>query len=677
MADLLIELSIAIHKHAMYPAGHPSLKPAATSVSDRMQELLHTRSSLSIGVARNQLVIEGVATDPTNPVLSDLASRLHNHHLGAITFNLGVTDFEIERFLQVVAVDAQREGQPLGLGPASKRQAQPHIHLYPVAYDRLQLTEDEAFATQASSVEERKAREARTRAARLWVGLAQAAMATDDEDVDAEPAVVAKAISDHQRSRAYDQVIVGYLLQIADELKTAGGQDALALKNRMTKLVSHLDRQTLQLLLDMGGDAKQRHRFLLDASQGMSVDAVIRLAHAASQTERQTISDSLLRILEKLAQHAESGSGTRRQQAEQSIRDQMAELIRDWSLLDPNPDEYTEALQRMTRSGPMFRVSPERIHKPEAERIVQMALEVNVTGPAVSRAVGQLVSGHQVKWLVDTVNTSEHQEAAGAIWRDLATKHRLAEILKAEPLDIEALDGLLPKLGADAAEPMLEALMESESRQTRRVLLDRLRDMGHAVAPLAVARLADSRWYVQRNMLAIIAELPQLPEGFRPGDFFEHPDDRVRREALRLMLRQPSWRERAMCRALADPDDRTVRLALSAAMDHCPKSALPLVVSKATSGTTEDQRVTAIRVLGATKAAQALEVLLQLTAPRKKMLRTKLPPKTPEYLAALRELQRFRDEPRVRPVLLAAARSRDGEVVAAATRRRTPTEDDS
>jgi hypothetical protein len=655
----------------MYPSGHPSLKPAATSVGDRMQELLQTRPSLSIGVARSQLVIEGVATDPANPVLSDLAHRLHNHHLGAITFNRGVTDFEIEQFLQLVAVDAQRDGQPLGLGPSSKRQAQPHINLYPVAYDRLQLTEEEEFAKGDTPLEERKAREARTRAAQLWVGLAQAAMATEDADFDAEPAVVAKAISDHQRSRAYDQVIVGYLLQIADELKSAGGQDAVALKNRMTKLVSHLDAQTLQLLLSMGGDAGQRHRFLLDASQGMSVDAVIKLAHAASQTEQQTISDSLLRILEKLAQHAETGSGMRRKNAEQSVRDQISELIRDWSLLDPNPDEYTEALQRMARSGPMFRVAPERIHKPEAERIVQMALEINVTGPAVSRAVGQLVSGHQVKWLVDTVNTSGQQEAAAAIWRDLATKNRLAEILKAEPLDVEALDGLLPKLGADAAEPMLEALMESESRQTRRVLLDRLRDMGHAVAPLAVARLADSRWYVQRNMLAIIAELPRLPEGFRPGDFFEHPDDRVRREALRLMLRQPTWRERAICRALADPDDRTVRLALSAAMDDCPKSALPLVVSKATSGVNEDQRVTALRVLGATKTKQALDVLLQIAAPRKKMLRTKLPPKTPEFLAALRELQRFREDPRVRPVLAAAAASRDHDIVAAAMRRRS------
>ena len=35
LADFLIELSIALHKHAMYPEGHPSLAPAAAGVTRR------------------------------------------------------------------------------------------------------------------------------------------------------------------------------------------------------------------------------------------------------------------------------------------------------------------------------------------------------------------------------------------------------------------------------------------------------------------------------------------------------------------------------------------------------------------------------------------------------------------------------------------------------------------
>src|SRR5437879_13526015 len=87
LADFLIELSIALHKHAMYPEGHPSLAPAAAGVTRRAELLLEDRSTLSLGVARQQLVIEGVATDAKNPVLSELAGRLHRHHLGAVTLD--------------------------------------------------------------------------------------------------------------------------------------------------------------------------------------------------------------------------------------------------------------------------------------------------------------------------------------------------------------------------------------------------------------------------------------------------------------------------------------------------------------------------------------------------------------------------------------------------------------
>lgn len=676
LSDLLIELSIAIHKHAMYPPGHPSLGPAATNVTGRLDDLLRTRQSLAIGVARKQLVIEGVATDSKNPVLTDLAGRLHAHHLGAVSFAKGVTPFEVESFLKAVAVDAEREATPLGLRPTSERNAIPHVNLYPVAYDRLQLVDDDEVE---KGQDTRATREARTRSAQLWVGLARAAMALDelgdDEDFDemhAEPSLVARAIQEQKRGTAYDQVIVGYLLQIADEVKNAGGTDALQLKNRMTKLVSHLDPGTLRKLLEMGGDRGQRSKFLMDASAGMSVDAVIKLAHAASQTREQGISHSMLRILQKLAHHAEAGAAVRRQIAEQSVRDHISELISEWSLSDPNPDEYTLALQRMARASPMFRVSTESAFRPDAKRVVQMALEVNVSGPAVLHAANELVESHQFEWLDSIMAEAQAPDVQNAIWKDLATEDRLEDILAADPIDVELLDGILPRLGMEAAEPMMEALIASESRQARRVLLDRLIEMGRMVAPLAVARLADSRWYVQRNMLAIIGELDEIPEGFHADDFFRHPDERVRREAFHIMFHHDALRERAICRAVADPDPRNARLGLAAALDDCPKAAMPLIVSRVMSGDSSSElKEAAIRVLGRVGDGASLDILLGLIEPRRSMLRMRLPAKTPEYLAALRAVQPSRDQPRVRAALRAAARSRDPEIVSAATKRET------
>ena len=105
LADFLIELSIGLHKNAIYPPGHPLLEGATSGISRRLEALLANRASLSLGVARQQLIIEGVATEETNPVLRDLAARLHRHHLGAVKFTAGVTGDEVADALATSAVD--------------------------------------------------------------------------------------------------------------------------------------------------------------------------------------------------------------------------------------------------------------------------------------------------------------------------------------------------------------------------------------------------------------------------------------------------------------------------------------------------------------------------------------------------------------------------------------------
>lgn len=314
LSDFLIEFSIALHKHAIYPEGHPSLGPAAASVTNRLIRLLEARGTLSLGVARNQFVIEGVATDAKNPVLRDLAGRLHRHHLGAITFRRGVSMQELRHALVLLAAEADRTDQPLGLGPPTQLGQWKHVQLYPVTYERLELLGDERASTHDDT-----GRQARTRAAQLWIGLARAALAAEDAEAPelsrTEPTAVARAIDEHARGSAYDQVIVGYLLQMAEELR-AGGGETMELKRRLSSLVQSLDKATLVRLLEMGGDRAQRRTFLLSAAQGMSVDAVIDLVRAASEGKQaQYISDSLLRMLQKLAQHADAG-GARRHVAE-------------------------------------------------------------------------------------------------------------------------------------------------------------------------------------------------------------------------------------------------------------------------------------------------------------------------------------------------------------------------
>jgi HEAT repeat protein len=280
----------------------------------------------------------------------------------------------------------------------------------------------------------------------------------------------------------------------------------------------------------------------------------------------------------------------------------------------------------------------------------------------VDSAIQSLIGRGELSWVLGALAETKAAKLSGAVQTQVAAPETLERVLTKEPLDTTALDLVLGRIGIDAARPMLNALIASESSHTRRVLLDRLVGLGEPVGELAVQHLDDARWFVQRNMLVILAGLPNRPAGFNAADFLQHADSRVRREAIRMLLAEPDRRERAICHAVADGDARTVRLGLSAAIERCPETAVPLVVSRTTGENPRDIRVLAIKALGASGNRVALETLLKLVAPRRKLFRSKAPPRTPEYLAALAALHQYATHPAARHALAEAAKSSDAEV---------------
>jgi hypothetical protein len=661
LADFLIELSIGLHKHAMYPEGHPSLAPAAERVAQRLTPLVADRGSLSLGVARDQLVIEGVATDSKNPVLADLAGRLHRHHLGAVTFRRGCDAAQIRDCLATIAVEADRTGQPLGLGPSAQLTAWSDITLYSLTYDALELV----GGPEREQGEEEEA-DARTRADQLWVGLARAALASDTEDdpesepTSTDPGIVARAIDQHAGGTAYDQVIVGYLLKIAEELRTSKGGEAAALKKRVSKLVSSLDDRTKGRLLDMGGDRMQRQRFMLNASEGMTLDAVVDLVKAWAGAEQQDISHSLVRMLEKLSRHAEESDGERRQVADASLREQVRDLVQGWGLADPNPGAYSQSLEAMSRHRSEFAAPKKDRFLPEPQRFLEMALEVDTPGERVFRAIDQLVEQGRLSWVIQRLEEAEAPRVVPAVWDYIGGGTKLREMLTAQNLNSETLDAVVERMGIACAEPMLDVLAETESTQSRRMLVDRLARFGGELGPRVVAWLDDPRWYVQRNMLSVLAELPQLPPDFNGAKFLQHADPRVRRQAVRVGLRSPTLRDRAVCSAISDSDERIVRMGLSAALESCPETAVALIVQKAVAADSEAQRLMAIQVLGSSGRPAALNALLSIAKPRRRSL-LGLKPRSwsKESIAAVRALRSFGSDQRATRVLEMAAKSRD------------------
>ena len=695
LADFLIELSIALHKNAIYPEGHPLLDGAVAGIERRLGPLLESRGTLSLGVARHQLIIEGVATDDANPLLRELAGKLHRHCLGAIRILRGVTHDELNDVLRAVGEDAWRTGRPLGAPGEGAVHQWPHVRLYPLTYAQLELLDDNDPALAGRddpAAAEGGATLARTRGAQLWIGLARAALASEHTDAgpredgqgeapppSTDPVVVARAIDEHTKDVAYDQVVVGYLLQIAEELKTKRGKEAASLQRRISRLVSTLRPETLRRLLDMGGDLPQRRRFVLDASQGLAVDAVVELVQAAADTSKQTISHSMMRLLSKFALHAEQGAVTTRPQADVALREQVQTLMQGWELADPNPDAYRRALEGLSRAAPVIETS-EQAFPPEPERLLQMSLELGLLNDALLRAAELYVARGRLPQLLGLLDAAPPTAARDATWAHVATPE-LLRTLAAEPApDFALLERLACRAGYAACGPLLDAIEDADER-TGRALADVLAAIGPDAAEAVAARLAAARWRTQRILLATLARLGASAEGVAAAarDYAHHPSPEVRREAVQLLLATPAERGAALRAAVGDTDPRIVRVALKEALAGCPVEAVAVLQGRAEEEELPAElRALAVRVVSASGAPGIADWLVSLVTGRRRLLGgVRLAAKSPEMLAALEALAgRWRGHEGVAPVLEAARSSADLELRRAASARRSRTTSD-
>ncbi len=657
LTDFLVEFSIVLHKRSMYPAGHPHLQDSADRFVRRMTALLQTRESVSLGVARHRLVIENVTTDPSNALLRDLAHRLHRHRIAAVHLKRGATLLEVERLLAALSTDPQR-----GDGPVGKRLDQvgswEHIRLRPVGYDQFAL-QDETDESEESPGQRDS-----------WVELAQLALSSegDSETDEADPLVMAEAIGRKSGEVAYDRVVLGYLARVAEEMSRnrGGAQDKLV--QRISKLIHALDSTTLQRLLEASADGFERRRFVLNASQILAAEAVLEVVEAAAQASHQTISHNLLRLLHKLAHNAESGPTAIRAAADGALRTNVAKLIEDWGLEDPNPGQYNAVLEGMARRTSAGYAMETLQLGCDPDVLLKMALELDSLGPAVYWAVEEMLSRRELVRIAECLEGAPQTATTSELWRFITTPERLEMELAASPMDQEAVRILVERIGTDAADSLLDRLATAGDRSTRAALLKQLIALGPQAGQVAVARLADAPWFLQRNILVLLGRLGTWPADFSPRAYADSTDARIRREAIKLMLDSPEHHVEAVLRGLRDSDEGIAALALAGAMDSCPPEVLTFVHRIAIDvRRPTESRVLAVRILARSKTREAVQVLQQLVLPRRRWFARRLAAKSPELLAALAGLAtHWADHPFAVEVLGQARQHWDPEIRAAA-----------
>jgi len=226
---------------------------------------------------------------------------------------------------------------------------------------------------------------------------------------------------------------------------------------------------------------------------------------------------------------------------------------------------------------------------------------------------------------------------------------------------LELVPTLLERLGQTAVRHLLGALAETDNRRLRHLLLDLLAKLGPAVVRDATVLLSDSRWYVVRNMLLLLRQVGDPGSVPAVRKCADHPDLRVRLEAIRnLFAFDRDVPRELLRRALTHRDPRQAEAAMELAGEHAIAEAVEPIVAYLRAwdpfGWRRAVRLKAIRALAAIGDPAALAEL-----GRFRVRYQLLPPAIEERRELYRTLPSYPEEAR-KIWIKSGLRSRDAAI---------------
>jgi hypothetical protein len=306
----------------------------------------------------------------------------------------------------------------------------------------------------------------------------------------------------------------------------------------------------------------------------------------------------------------------------------------------------------------------------EDERLLQIALEIGVSGESTWRALEGMIGRRRLSAVVALLDRAPRPHVAEQAWERLATTKRLREFLDLAEPDWHALEPIVSRLGLGAADVLLDQLDSGIESRRQSHIITLLAKLGDDVGAAAARRLPQATPDIQALLLGLIGRLTTLPSGFSADEWTRHRAPTVRREAIKLLLKEPSRREHGITLGLMDSDDRAVLLALNEASTSCPPSALPIIMNRVDrDDIPAPLRALAIRTVAAVPSPDVVEWVLRFVMIGRKRFfgGERLAPKSPELLAALVALgTHCRSDPRAAEMLARAVKHTDPEIRKAA-----------
>lgn len=664
--ELARVLAVAWRTISAYPPGHPMFAAALSDAHSRIADLAAFSGSVTLGIGRDGLLVADDKVASTHA--QKLAEAFYRHGVAILAIDRDIAAWELEMMFRFVAADPRSTRYRLWeeLSAAGIT----HVKLTPADYSGVRATDD---------VESPVAEKPPT----LLDDILRALMSGHKLAPDGTVAVTGEALTTDALSSLLlkylgdeggraDSTAGKKRQSVAAVIAERIGTHLTGAKDAATRDVTV--RQIAELLRALPADIQSRvlesalqilardpaaEEELRSLARALSPDDVFHALSALRQ-KGLPLSSHALRLLQTLmaTMPANAVEAPIDPNETRRLTDQISTLLGDEDVDRFNPPDHRRLLEEIdlemppAAEGPRERsleLGPERLDtlKEESisERVRLATLELILRQPPGAdlepafrrleddflELLGTMRMSEAVR-LVDELHrmvrdpSPPHvQAAARASMERIGTGDAIQVLVDWLHL---ASDELIPQIrsvidlfGAFGTRNFLFALAEESDRSRRRRLFDFLAGLGPVIVPEAITLLDDDRWYVVRNMIALLRSVGDRQSLSKIRKLTDHADIRVRLEAIKSLFSFESRLPGDLLRkAIADRDPKVAETAItlcgSYGINEAEDLLVEIVVQRDWFGRKRSKRTKALRALAELGRPTTLDKLAPLLRER-------------------------------------------------------------
>ncbi len=561
---IIREFNIARRHVSIYPKGHPLVTGSCKRVASLFRELFNYRDELTMGIAKDSLIIDGISFNTISPFALHFARSLFHHRIAVVTFKKGLSVDEIEKFNHILAEKREVIALKGGIERVFQEAGLTNLKVKEISYDGIKVIEHtsgkpESYEGSTTS---------------LWEMLVKELMQCDL----------------HYSITPPDQELLAELLQNQSSENQFLGMERLATfmqKNSAVQPLSFQEADTFRWILEFVGRLKPALRKHFIAS----VLGILENDEEAARNILSGLPPEFVRESPKSLNNNSSAPSFLLINALENLYGCSISENDDNSCPDINDNVSREKL--LSRISVIFRETREEEFVPTdyLEKLKTLINYREIPGPKESDILEltRTLSSESFETAISGIILDSIQFAADEHMEMLTTsllelrsfflevgdfrsledmydkltrsgfdstnavhslKDKIVVTFEREDFTGETLNGLtlwgkakfheigslIQKVGKPFIDPMLDRLAEEENITIRRFFLEHLRKMAPMARESVLARLEDKRWYFVRNLLIILKHSmdPELTEHLR--QMAGHPHPKVRQKVTKILL---------------------------------------------------------------------------------------------------------------------------------------------